>query len=227
MIGDDEFTRYYAPLLDDMYDVVDRITINARYHFACTPGGFRCWWFDRFGTFDNLNDTFLMRLAGRYGRRVQGWANKHKIPVVDCRKGVRKDQLIKEYLPADPNFVGVFAIFTTRRPSPVWRVLRSDKSPAGFHLEYKNPRPWVKHYHFHIMDKTWGHVIVSMSGQAAQTCAGQGEGNVARDLDGPDAGCGRRSVRGVRRDVWCEVPRRGGVPEEGSRSAADVLRLPG
>ncbi|MEW6199777.1 MAG: hypothetical protein AB1601_14075 [Planctomycetota bacterium] len=164
MIGDDEFTRYYAPLLDDMYDVVDRITINARYHFACTPGGFRCWWFDRFGTFDNLNDTFLMRLAGRYGRRVQGWANKHKIPVVDCRKGVRKDQLIKEYLPADPNFVGVFAIFTTRRPSPVWRVLRSDKNPASFHLEYKNPRPWVKHYHFHIMDKTWGHVIVSMSG---------------------------------------------------------------
>lgn len=164
MIGDDEFTRYYEPLLDDMYDVVDRITITARYNFACTPGGFRCWWFDRYGTFDNLHDTFLMRLAGRYGRRVQGWAKKNDIPVVDCKKGVRKDKLIKEYYPDDPNFTGVFTIFTTRRPSPVWRVLRSDKNGGSFHLERKDPHPWVKHYHFHIMDKTWGHVIVSMSG---------------------------------------------------------------
>jgi hypothetical protein len=164
MIGDDEFTRYYAPLLDDMYDVVDRITINARYNFACSPGGFRQWWFDRFGTFDNLDDTVLMRLAGRYGRRVHGWADKHGIPVVDCPKGVRKDRLIKDYLPSDPDFIGVFAIFTTRRPAPVWRVLRCDKNPTSFHLERKEPRPWVKHYHFHIMDKTWGHVIVSMCG---------------------------------------------------------------
>ena len=164
MIGDDEFTRYYAPLLDDMYDVVDRITINARYNFACSPGGFRLWWFDRFGTFDNLDDTHLMRLAGRYGRRVQGWARKHEVPVVDCRKGVRKDQLARQYMPDDPNFTGVFAIFTTRRPSPVWRVLRTPKNPASFHLERKKPMPWVKHYHFHIMDQTWGHVIVSMSG---------------------------------------------------------------
>ncbi len=65
MIGDDALIRYYAPLIDDMYYVEDRISINARYNFACTPGGFRCWWFDRYGTFDNLKNTFLMRLAGR------------------------------------------------------------------------------------------------------------------------------------------------------------------
>ena len=164
MIGDDAFTRYYAPLLDDMYDVIDRISLNARYNFACSPGGFRQWWYDRFGTFNNLNDTFLMRLAGRYGRRVRGWAKKKNIPVVDCKKGVRKDGLIKDYLPEDPSFTGVFAIFTTRRPSPVWRVWRCQQNPDSFHLQRKDPMPWVKHYHFHIMDKTWGHVIVSMSG---------------------------------------------------------------
>jgi hypothetical protein len=164
MIGDDEFTKYYAPLLEDMYDVVDRITINARYNFACNPAGFRLWWHDRFGTFENLNDTTLMRLAGRFGRRVQGWAKKHDVPVVDCAKGVRKDQLIKDYMPSDPKFVGVFAIFTTRRPSPVWRVLRTPKNPTSFHVQRKEPHPWVKHYHFHIMDPTWGHIIVCMSG---------------------------------------------------------------
>ena len=68
MIGEDTFTRYYAPLLGDMYDVMDRISLNARYNFACSPGGFRQWWFDRYGAFDNLNDTFLMRQAGRFSR---------------------------------------------------------------------------------------------------------------------------------------------------------------
>lgn len=164
MIGDDAFSRYYAPLLNDMYDVVDRITINARFRFACGPGGFRKWWFDRFGTFDNLNNTFLMRQAGRYGRRVHGWAKKHHIAIVDCHKGVRKDRLARDYMPQDPNFTGVFVIFTTRRPSPVWRVRRSPKNPDSFHLERKKPYPWVKHYHFHIMDRTWGHVVVSVSG---------------------------------------------------------------
>jgi hypothetical protein len=164
MIGDDGFSRYYAPLMDGMYDVVDRIVINARYQFACSPGGFRLWWFDRFGNFDHLNDTFLMRLAGRYGRRVRGWAKKNNIPVVDCRKGVRKDKLIKKYIPKDPAFTGVFAIFTSRCPSPVWQVFTSEKNSMGFHLQRKDPMPWVKHYQFHIIDPAWGHVIVSMSG---------------------------------------------------------------
>lgn len=164
MIGDDAFTRYYAPLLDDMYDVVDRIALNARYNFACSPGGFREWWFDRYGTFDNLNDTFLMRQAGRFSRRARGWARKHNVPFVECEAGTRKDRLIKDYLPSDPNFTGVFAILTSRRPSPVWQVLRCENSPGSFHLQRRDPMPWVKHYHFHIMDRTWGHVIVAMSG---------------------------------------------------------------
>lgn len=161
MIANDSFTKYYKPLLDDVYDVVDRISINAKYTFGCTPGGFRLWWKDMYGTFDNLNDTFLMRLAGRYSRRVRGWAKKNGIPLVDCKKGVRKDRLIKEYLPKDSGYTGVFAIFATNIPSPVWRVLRFES--GGFHIKRKKPIPFVRHFHFHIMDRTWGHVLIVMS----------------------------------------------------------------
>jgi hypothetical protein len=55
MIGNDSFTKYYEPLLDDVYDVVDRITINARYTFGCTPGGFRLWWNDLYGNRSRKN----------------------------------------------------------------------------------------------------------------------------------------------------------------------------
>lgn len=39
MVNQDSFTEYYAPLLDDTYDVVDRIVINAYSGFASSPGG--------------------------------------------------------------------------------------------------------------------------------------------------------------------------------------------
>lgn len=70
MIGRDSFTRYYAPFLVNAYDVVDRIVTNAYFGMACSPGRFRKWWYELHGTFDNLDDTHLMRMAGRFSRRV-------------------------------------------------------------------------------------------------------------------------------------------------------------
>jgi len=162
MIGQDAFTRYYAPLLDGGYDVVDRIVLNAYHPIAGSPGGFRQWWFDLHGTFDNLDDTHLMRMAGRFSRRVRGWAKKRSIPVIVCKKGVRKHRLAEEHLPDDPNFEGIFAVMVARMPAPVWRVLRFES--GGFHLKRKDPMPFVNHYFFHIMDRDWGHVTIAICG---------------------------------------------------------------
>ena len=40
----DEFTSYHEELLDDTYDCVDRIVVNAYFGFAQSAGGFRTWW---------------------------------------------------------------------------------------------------------------------------------------------------------------------------------------
>lgn len=160
MIANDSFSQFYAPLLHDSYDVVDRILINARFTLCASGGGFRYWWEQMYGDFKNLNDTYLMRMAGRYSRRVNGWAKKNNVPVVYCEKGVRKDKLINQYYPEDPNYTGVFAIFATKMPAPIWRVL--EFGDGKFHIKRKEPMPFVRHFHFHIMDKTWGHVLVIM-----------------------------------------------------------------
>ena len=162
MMTCDTFTEYYAPLLDDSYDVVDRIVINAYNGFASSPGGFRCWWGDLHGTFDNLDDTHLMRMAGRFSRRVRGWAKKHDIPVVDCKGKDRKHRIAEQYVPDDPGFCGIFAVMVSRMPAPVWRVLRFDS--GGFHLKRRDPMPYVNHYFFHIMDAHWGHVTIAICG---------------------------------------------------------------
>ena len=32
------------------------------------------------------------------------------------------------------------------------------------HLEASKPWPYVNHYHFHFIDKEWGHLTIKMSG---------------------------------------------------------------
>jgi hypothetical protein len=150
MIAPDPFSQYYRPLLENTYDVVDRIVLNAYFGLASSPGGFRLWWHRLHGTEDNLDDTHLMRMAGRFARRVRGWAKKCNIPVVFCPAGQRKHLAVEPYMPSDPNFGGIFAVQISRAPAPVWEVLRS--ANGGFHLRRKRSMPYVNHYSFQVID---------------------------------------------------------------------------
>ena len=42
-------------------------------------GGFRIWWHNLTGA-ETLDNTHLMRLAGRFSRRVRGWAKAKQSP---------------------------------------------------------------------------------------------------------------------------------------------------
>lgn len=164
MKATDTFCQYYSGLIDNTYDVVDRIVINAHFRLATSGGGFRYWWRLLHGTDDNLDNTHLMRMAGRFSRRVRGWAKKHGIPVVFCAPGERKHQIAEELRPADPDFRGVYAVLVKRAPAPVWEVLRFEK--GGYHIRRKKSMSYVSHYSFHIMDDEWGQVTINVCGHA-------------------------------------------------------------
>lgn len=66
MLATDALTQAYADLLEGTYDVVDRIVLNAYFPLGQTGGGFRTWWRHLYdGRDDTLDDTHLMRFAGR------------------------------------------------------------------------------------------------------------------------------------------------------------------
>jgi len=162
MIAPDPFCQYYAPLLDNTYDVLDRIVVNAYFSLACGGGGFRYWWRQLHDTDDNLDNTHLMRMAGRFSRRVRGWGEKHGIPVVYCTPGERKHLAAKEYMPTDPKFRGIFVVLVSKMRAPVMEVLRFES--GGFHVRRKKKMQYVNHYAFHIIDDEWGHVSIMISG---------------------------------------------------------------
>jgi len=162
----DDFTERYRNLLTGWYDCVDRIVLNAYYPMGNTAGGFRTWWRRLIGGSDAeadavLDNAHLMRLPGRFARRVRAWAKANAVPVIECRAGERKHQIAEEYLAGHSVGPGVFMILVARARATVWKVKRSAAGVIG-NLEKKTE--YVNHYSFHIMDPAWGHLVIKMSG---------------------------------------------------------------
>ena len=160
MVGDG-FSARYGDLLYGSYDCVDRIVLNAYYPLGHNPGGFRTWWRRLHGDDDQLDNAHLMRMAGRFARRVRASAGAHGIPVIDCGRGERKHEIAEEYLAAHEVERGVFLILVARAVAPVWEVART---PGGKIANLAKKRSFVNHYSFHIMDPQWGHMTIKMSG---------------------------------------------------------------
>src|SRR5215469_9232755 len=148
----------YADLLTGSYDCVDRIVLNGYFRMGHDPGGFRLWWRALTGSDETLDNTHLMRLAGRFSRRIRGYAKAHGIPVVDCPAGQRKHDLAEEYLAKTKVTQGLFLILVGRAQAPVWDI------SGKHHIKRKKPMPYVNHYSFPILDPEWGHITIKISG---------------------------------------------------------------
>jgi hypothetical protein len=158
----DELSKRYGELLTGAYDCVDRIVLNAYFSLGHNPGGFRVWWRRLHqGCEEHLDNTHLMRMAGRFSRRVRAFAKANNIPVIDCGRGERKHQIAEEYLATHTVGAGVFLILVARAAATVWEVQRS---ASGMIANLEKKTAYVNHYSFHIMDPDWGHLTIKMSG---------------------------------------------------------------
>ncbi len=160
----DDFSERYGDLLTGCYDCVDRIVLNAFFPLGHNPGGFRTWW-RRWhdGSDEHLDDTHLMRMAGRFARRVKAWGQANDVPVIYCKAGERKHLLAAEHLAAHPpSRPGVFLVLAAKAPARVWEIRRSQSTGVIGNIAKKTT--YVNHYSFHIMDPAWGHVTIKMSG---------------------------------------------------------------
>ena len=111
---------------------------------------------------EQLDNAHLMRMAGRFARRVRASANAHGIPVIDCKRGERKHQIAEEYLATPPVERGVFLILVARAVGP--GVGGHPLAEWSARATWPRRRAFVNHYSFHIMDPQWGHMTIKMSG---------------------------------------------------------------
>jgi len=157
----DDFSVRYGDLINGSYDCVDRVVLNAWFPMGVNPGGFRTWWRRLHSGDDQLDNTHLMRMAGRFARRVKAWAAANGVPVIFCKAGQRKHLIAEEYLETHVVTTGVFLILAAKAPAAVWKVHRSAR---GVITNLEKKREYVYHYSFHIMDPAFGHRAIKMSG---------------------------------------------------------------
>ena len=162
MKEDDDFSCYYRKMLEGRYDCIDRIVLNGYFPRGHSAGGFRSWWRELTGSDDTLDQEHLLRMAGRFSRRVHAYAKANGIPLIHCAGAERKHQLAEAYLPQQPQFSGLFLILVAKAPALVWQVQRTKSNVP--HLQRAKRQPYVNHYHFHFIDRVWGHLTVKMEG---------------------------------------------------------------
>src|SRR6202022_3713645 len=158
----DDFSLRYGALLTGSYDCVDRIVLNAFFPLGYQPGGLRTWWRRLHdGSDEELDNPHLMRMAGRFARRVKAWGAANAVPVIFCKAGERKHRIAEQYLAGHEVGIGVFLVLVAKAPAPVWKVKRSAAGRIG---NIERRREYVNHYSFHLIDPVWGHVTIKMSG---------------------------------------------------------------
>ena len=159
MNAPDEFSRYYADLLEGIYDCVDRMVLNAYFGPGQTGGGLRSWWRLLRGDDSQLDDAHLRDMAGTFSRRLHGFCAKRGIALIEAQAGERKHELAEPYLPADPKFCGLFVVVTGNAPAPLWEVKRNAQGRI-IEVRHRKRWPYVKHYYFHLIDRDGGHVTI-------------------------------------------------------------------
>ena len=81
------------------------------------------------GDDDDLDNAHLMRMAGRFARRVRAFAGAHEIPVIDCGRGERKHRIaevlaLRDHVVA-PILAGVRSPRRGRKPN-TWTTIDRD-----------------------------------------------------------------------------------------------------
>src|SRR5262244_1901239 len=154
----DGLSTLYQDLLGGSYDCVDRIVLNAYFRTGHDPGGFRLWWRALTGSDETLENAYLMRLAGRFSRRVRGYTRAHGIPVIDCPAGQRKHDLAEEYLAKTNITHGLFLVLVARARARLWNI-----SPNP-HTNQKQRTPFVNPSPSHSRAGDGAHLPIKISG---------------------------------------------------------------
>jgi hypothetical protein len=81
----------------------------------------RFWWRRLHDDCDEqLDNTHLMRFAGRFARRLKAWGNANGVLVIYCKAGERKHLIAEEYLATHEVGTGVFLVLAAKAPASVW-----------------------------------------------------------------------------------------------------------
>lgn len=135
---------------------IDRMYLNVYVPRLQTEQGIV--WFFRNHRGQPLPSAALMSPMSRaFVTKLESFTAQHKIPLVQFRKGQRKDDVMKEYLRKFQKEEGVVLVGKAQERTPVFRTEKRRNPKTG------QPYPWivrstamVNHYYIYAVDRDFG-----------------------------------------------------------------------
>src|SRR6516165_2717403 len=115
----DHLSTLYQEFLEDGYDCVDRVVLNAYFSLGQSGGGFRTWWRELYGSDENLDNNHLMRMAGRFGRRLRAWGQSEEYPSHLLLPGGGQHKIAEQHLARHEVKSGLLLVLVCKAPALV------------------------------------------------------------------------------------------------------------
>ena len=107
----------------------------------------------------------LGQISDSFKTRLRAWAQQHKIPWIEFRRGERKDTVVQRYRERFRKPHGVVLIGVAQERMSAWTAT---KHPRGRFLTFVYSRKSVcpNHYYIYLIDPEWGPAFIKIGSYA-------------------------------------------------------------
>jgi hypothetical protein len=99
---------------------------------------------------------------------LRAWADTHRIPWVEFRKGERKDTVVQRYRDRFGKRHGVVLIGVAQERALAWSATTQRRGPF-VDFVYSRKSVCVNHYYIYVIDPEWGPAFIKICGYAPYT----------------------------------------------------------
>jgi hypothetical protein len=143
---------------------IDRLYLNA--YIPRLQSGGRCRRFSRPWLWtEDRSPAILGQITDAFKTRLRAWADQHKIPWIEFRKGERKDTVVQRYRDRFRRTSGVVLIGVAQERVSAWTAT---KQRQGRFVSFVYSRKTVcpNHYYIYVLDPEWGPAFIKICGYA-------------------------------------------------------------
>lgn len=145
---------------------LDRIYLNGYVPRLQTGGGLHRFLVDHL-KFPIPSPAILGRITTDYVRQVGQYIQNHKIPVVDFKKGDRKDKIARKMRRNFPVEDGVVFVGIAQEKAQAFKATKAPKQPGrSLSFEFTRQPVFVKHFYFYLNDAQFGEAFLKVCAYA-------------------------------------------------------------
>jgi hypothetical protein len=109
--------------------------------------------------------ALLGQITEAFKTRLRAWADEHKIPWIEFKKGQRKDTVVQRYRDRFRRPHGVVVIGVAQERTSAWSATKQQRG-RFVNFQYFRKSVYPNHYYIYVLDPEWGPAFIKICGYA-------------------------------------------------------------